>query len=195
MHPQFVYNLSKYLNLMNKNAFIVTGMILAVALINGCAQKTPNTPITNNSMKLTSSVFNQNDDIPAKYTCDGEDMSPPFAISEVPPKVKSLALIVDDPDAPAGDWVHWTLWNIKPETAEIAEDTVPLGATEGYTDFGKPGWGGPCPPSGIHHYQFKLYALDKVLDLPASARKADLEKAMAEHTVASTVLVGLYQKK
>jgi len=195
MHPQFVYNLSKYLHLMNKNAFIVTGLILAIALINGCAQQTPNTPITNNSMKLTSLAFTNNETIPAKYTCDGEDLSPPLAISEVPPKVKSLALIVDDPDAPAGDWVHWTLWNIKAETAAIEEDTVPQGATEGYTDFGKPGWGGPCPPSGIHHYQFKLYALDKVLDLPASARKADLEKAMAEHTVASIVLVGLYQKK
>jgi Raf kinase inhibitor-like YbhB/YbcL family protein len=184
-----------YLFLMKKNVFITTGMILAVALLAACAQQPPIIPITDKNMKLSSSVFNQNDVIPAKYTCDGEDISPPLTISDVPATTKSLALIVDDPDASAGDWVHWIVWNIKPETAEIAEKTVPRGATEGYTDFGKPGWGGPCPPSGVHHYQFKLYALDKVLDLPVTARKTDLEKALNGHTVDSTVLVGLYSRK
>lgn len=177
---------------------IATGMILSAAAIvtmAACAQKAPEIPITNTSMKLSSPVFSNNDNIPSKYTCDGEDVSPPLLIAEVPTTAKSLALIVDDPDAPAGDWVHWTVWNIKSDTTEIKEDTPPQGATEGYTDFGKPGWGGPCPPSGVHHYQFKLYALDAVLDLPATSRKADLEKAMAAHTVDSTVLVGLYRRK
>jgi len=152
-------------------------------------------PITKISMKLTSPAFNDGDKIPAMYTCDAEDISPPLMITDAPADAKSLALIVDDPDAPVGDWVHWLVWNIKPETAEIAEKSVPMGATQGTTDFGKPGWGGPCPPSGVHHYQFKLYALDSMLDLPASAKKADLEKAMGSHTLDSTLLVGLYQKK
>lgn len=146
-------------------------------------------------MKLVSPAFNDNDRIPPRYTCDGENINPPLMITGVPAGAKSLALIVDDPDAPSGDWVHWLLWNIKPDTVEIAENSVPMGITRGTTDFGKPGWGGPCPPSGVHHYQFKLYALDTVLSLPESARKADLEKAMNEHTLDSTMLVGLYQRK
>jgi len=154
-----------------------------------------NKPITKISMKLTSPAFNDGDKIPAMYTCDAEDISPPLMITDAPADAKSLALIVDDPDAPVGDWVHWLVWNIKPETSQIAEKSVPMGATQGTTDFGKPGWGGPCPPSGVHHYQFKLYALDSILDLPASAKKADLEKAMGSHTLDSTLLVGLYQKK
>jgi Raf kinase inhibitor-like YbhB/YbcL family protein len=183
---------------MKKNVFIATvatGMILSVVTLTACARKAPESPFISKSMKLTSTAFTHNENIPSKYTCDGEDLSPPLTVSGVPASAKSLALIVDDPDAPAGDWVHWTLWNIKPDTTEIVEDKVPQGATEGYTDFGKPGWGGPCPPSGVHHYQFKLYALDSVLDLPATARKADLEKAMKEHSLDSTVLVGLYQRK
>jgi len=152
-------------------------------------------PITNLSMKLTSPAFSADSEIPSKYTCDGMDISPPLIIDGVPAGAKSLVLIVDDPDAPVGDWVHWLVWNIKPDTKEIAENSLPAGAVQGTTDFGKPGWGGPCPPFGIHHYQFKLYALDAELSLSQSTKKADLEKAVSPHTIDSTLLVGLYQRK
>lgn len=145
-------------------------------------------------MKLLSSAFQNNAMIPSQYTCDGANLSPPLTIEGVPAGAKSLALIVDDPDAPAGDWVHWLVWNISPDTAEIPGNTVPAGAVQGTTDFGKPGWGGPCPPSGIHHYQFKLYALDIELQLPTSTKKADLEKTMAGHILNSSILVGLYKR-
>lgn len=145
-------------------------------------------------MQLTSSAFQNNQSIPAKYTCDGENVNPPLTISDVPSTAKSLALIVDDPDAPAGNWVHWIIWNIKPDTTEIAENTGPSGAVQGTTDFGKAAWGGPCPPSGIHHYQFKLYALDTELQLLLSAKKSDLETAMINHTLEEATLVGIYQR-
>lgn len=145
-------------------------------------------------MQLTSSAFAPNQPIPSKYTCDGEDASPPFTIADVPAGAKGLVLIVDDPDAPRGDWVHWTVWNIAPDTREIIEGTIPTGAMQGMTDFGRTGWGGPCPPSGAHRYQFKLYALDVELALPPSSRKSDIERAMAGHILEQTVLVGLYQR-
>ncbi|MBU0667884.1 YbhB/YbcL family Raf kinase inhibitor-like protein [Patescibacteria group bacterium] len=144
-------------------------------------------------MKLTSPAFENNQSIPVKYTCDGEDLSPPLKIAEVPAEAKSLVLIVDDPDAPVGDWVHWTVLNIPPQTAEIAEGKAPEGL-EGKTDFGTPGYGGPCPPGGTHRYFFKLYALDTKLNLPASAKKADIEKAMEDHIITRTELVGLYKR-
>jgi hypothetical protein len=145
-------------------------------------------------MKLTSSVFENNGNIPAKFTCDGENINPPLEISEAPTNAKSLALIVDDPDAPAGDWVHWTLWNIPPDVKVISENSVPAGAVEGTTSFGKSGYGGPCPPSGTHHYQFKLYALDTLLSQENSAIKKDIEQAMEGHILEQVLLVGLYQR-
>ncbi|MBI4021803.1 MAG: YbhB/YbcL family Raf kinase inhibitor-like protein [Candidatus Andersenbacteria bacterium] len=145
-------------------------------------------------MKLTSSAWQENGIIPTKYTCDGDDVSPPLTITGVPAGAQSLAMIVDDPDAPAGDWVHWTAWNIPPSINEISEGSTPAGAVEGATDFGKPGYGGPCPPSGEHRYQFKLYALDGTLDLPASAGKAEVEQAMAGHILGQALLVGRYSR-
>lgn len=145
-------------------------------------------------MQLASSAFEHNQSIPSKYTCDGENVSPPLAISDVPAGAKGLLLIVDDPDAPRGDWVHWTVWNIKPDTAGIGEGTVPSGAIQGMTDFGRIGWGGPCPPGGTHRYQFKLYALDTELSLSSSARKSDIEQAMQGHILEQTILIGLYQR-
>lgn len=145
-------------------------------------------------MKIFSPAFQNGQPIPAKYTCDGENVSPPFAFFEVPPAAKSLALIVDDPDAPSGNFVHWVVWNIGPHMKEIAEGSVPAGTMEGMTGFGKPGYGGPCPPSGEHHYFFKLYALDSLLNLPAGTGKAALEKAMEGHILEKTELVGLYAK-
>ncbi|OGY26813.1 MAG: hypothetical protein A2864_02320 [Candidatus Woykebacteria bacterium RIFCSPHIGHO2_01_FULL_39_12] len=146
-------------------------------------------------MKLTSPVFGNNGNIPAKYTCDGEDINPPLSIADIPQGAKSLCLIVDDPDAPAGDWVHWTLWNIAPHTNKIEENSAPVEAVEGTTDFGKTGWGGPCPPSGTHRYQFKLYALDTNFPLPSSSRKNEIERAIEGHILDQSLLIGLYQRK
>ena len=133
--------------------------------------------------------------IPSKYTCDGENINSPFQIADVPSAAKSLVLISDDPDAPMGTWVHWTVWNIPLETKEIGENSAPIGAVEGITSFGNKGYGGPCPPSGTHRYFFKLYALDKALDLPPSAKASDIEKAMTGHILDKTELIGLYQRK
>lgn len=142
------------------------------------------------SMQLTSSAFT--DEIPSVYSCDGQNVNPPLTISGTPVESKSLALIVDDPDAPRGDWVHWVVWNIDPGTTDITENSVP--GTEGTTDFGTAAWGGPCPPPGTHRYFFKLYALDTTLDLPSTSTKADLESAMQGHVLEQTELVGTYQR-
>lgn len=143
-------------------------------------------------MQLTSPAFIDNQHIPDQYTCHGEDISPPLRIEDVPEKTVSLALIVDDPDAPKGDWVHWVMWNIPAGTREIPEDGVPPGATEGSTDFGTIGYGGPCPPSGIHRYHFKLYALDTMVSLDSTATKKDLLEAISGHSIDETLLIGLY---
>ncbi len=146
-------------------------------------------------MKLTSPAFKNNQNIPEKYTCDGENLSPPLFISDIPVGTESLVLIVDDPDAPSGCFVHWTLWNISPQTTEIPEGKIPENAIEGITDFGKPGYGGPCPPSGIHRYFFKIYALDTRLELDSSATKEDIEEVMEGHILEKAELIGLYQRK
>jgi len=146
-------------------------------------------------LKISSPVFENNGAIPRKYTCDGADVNPPLKFENVPQAAKSLALIVDDPDAPAGTWVHWVVWNINPGTLEIKENTIPAGALQGTNDFRKPDYGGPCPPSGTHRYFFKLYALDAPLPLASGAKKADLEKAMKGHIVAQAQLVGLYSRR
>lgn len=101
---------------------------------------------------------------------------------------------MDDPDAPAGTWVHWLLWNVDPATKEISENSVPAGATEGTTSFGRPGYGGPCPPSGTHRYFFRAYALDRFLNLPADSDKAVLEKTIERHILGQAELVGLYSR-
>jgi len=144
-------------------------------------------------MKISSSAFADGKSIPSKYTCDGADTSPPLSIEGVPPGAKSLALIMDDPDAPGGTFDHWIVWNIDPKTTAIAEGQSPKGIT-GRNGFGKDGYGGPCPPSGEHRYYFKLYALDMTLNLPPSSKKADLEKAMKGHTLADAQMMGRYRK-
>ncbi len=146
------------------------------------------------NMKIESSAFEHNQTIPKKYTCDGENTNPSLAFSNIPSGTKTLALIMDDPDAPVGLWVHWTLWNISPQTKEIKEDSVPNGAVEGMTNFGKPGYGGPCPPDGEHRYFFKLYALDTELNLPTDADKGALEEAMMGHVLEKAELIGLYSR-
>ena len=146
-------------------------------------------------MRLTSFAFKDGGVMSAKYTCDGDNVSPPLIISDVPSDAVSLALIVDDPDAPGEVWVHWTLWGISPETDEIEEDTVPQGTTEGLTSFGCTGYGGPCPPTGSHHYFFKLYALDIELELDSEADKKEIEDAMREHIVEEARLIGIYSRE
>lgn len=147
------------------------------------------------SLLFTSPDFIHRQPIPSKFTCDGENINPAFNISSVPVKAQSLALIVDDPDAPGKAWVHWVISDIPSGTAEIAENSVPAGAVLGKNDFGKLDWGGPCPPSGTHRYFFKLYALDTELDLPEGASKANVEAAMKDHILEQTELVGTYQRQ
>jgi len=146
-------------------------------------------------MEIKSSAFENNKFIPSLYTCDGKNISPPLMISNVPEETKTMVLIVDDPDAPMGTWVHWTVWDISPDVREIPEGSCPLGAIEGVTDFGKPGYGGPCPPSGVHRYFFKIYALNTILNLDLSAKSADIEKAMKNHILSQAQLIGLYRRK
>jgi Raf kinase inhibitor-like YbhB/YbcL family protein len=143
-------------------------------------------------LKITSSAFKNNDHIPSKYTCDGVDVNPPLTVEGIPEATKSLALIVDDPDAPMGTWDHWVVWNIPP-TEKIGENSVP--GVEGLNDFRKHSYGGPCPPSGTHRYFFKVYALDTKLILSANSRKKDVEKAMQEHILAKGELVGRYSRR
>ncbi len=142
-------------------------------------------------MKLWSPEFEHNQLIPEKFTCDGEDINPTLNIEDIPLETKSLALIVDDPDAPMGTWVHWVVFNI-PIISKIEENSVP--GTQGMNDFRKLGYGGPCPPSGTHRYFFKLYALDCKLNLEEGARKKDVEEAMQGHILAQTELIGLYRR-
>ena len=148
------------------------------------------------SMKLTSPAFEHNANIPPKYTCDGDNVSPPLSISEVPSAARSLVLIVDDPDAPNGDWVHWLLWNMPAQAMEIPENFVPGGeTTDGTNSFNRTTYGGPCPPSGIHHYHFKLFAVDSMIDLPNTATKKEVTQAINGHIIASNDLIGLYTRK
>ncbi len=147
------------------------------------------------ALKISSPVFENNGNIPAKYTCTGKDVSPPLLIENIPAKAKSLALIVDDPDAPRGTWVHWVLWNISPGTGEIKENSVPPGAVQGVNDFRLREYRGPCPPSGTHRYFFKVYALDAVLNLSPNSTKEDTEKAMQGHIIGQARIIGLYEKR
>ncbi len=146
-------------------------------------------------LKIASPAFVHNGYIPARYTCDGNDINPPLEISGVPAEARSLALIVDDPDAPIGMWVHWVAWNIDPATREIAEDAVPRNAVQGKNDSKRNSYGGPCPPSGVHRYFFKLYALDSKLNLGAGTTKKELEKVMQGHILANSEMIGLYKRR
>ena len=149
-------------------------------------------------MKISSAAFSAGEMIPKKFTCDGPDVSPKLAWSDVPAKTQSFALIVEDPDAPVGTWVHWVLFDLPADTKELAEgvpkqDQLSNGARQGRNDFGKIGYGGPCPPPGKpHSYFFKLYALDAKLNLKAGATKADVESAMKGHIFAQAELVARY---
>ena len=145
-------------------------------------------------MELTSPEFKHRGPIPVKFTCDGEDMSPPLAISGVPDEAKSLALIMEDPDAPGGTWVHWVVWNIEPDTDEIGEGELPFNAKEGVTSAKSRSYHGPCPPQGTHRYYFRLFALDTALEISEDSDRAGLEEAMKAHVLAETELMGTYER-
>jgi len=142
-------------------------------------------------LKITCSAFQNEEYIPLKYTCDGENVNPPLDIEHIPKETRCLVLIVDDPDASIGTWVHWVVWNI-PVTHHIKENEVH--GTEGINDFRKRHYCGPCPPSGTHRYFFKIYALNALLDLPADTKKPGLEKAMSDHILGFGELIGSYKR-
>lgn len=163
------------------------------------------------NMLLISPSFEHNGFIPAKFTCDGStpsnraqdkslvagggDINPELQIQNVPEGAKSLALIMDDPDAPGRIFTHWLVWNIDPRTTVIKQESRPPGSMEGKTDFGYIGYGGPCPPSGTHRYFFKLYALDAMLNLPEGTGKEGLEREIQKHLLDQAELIGLYARQ
>lgn len=150
-------------------------------------------------IKVTSVAFKEGQPIPRQYTCNGVNVSPPIEWSGVPKAAKTIAVVADDPDAPAGTWVHWVLYNLPAENIGLvenvpADETLKAGGFQGKNDFEKIGYGGPCPPSGTHHYFFKVYAVDAELPLKAGATKADLETALSGHVMTQGQLMGTYQR-
>ncbi len=149
-------------------------------------------------LQISSTAFSAGETIPQKFTCDGPDVSPNLAWAEPSAKFQSFALIMDDPDAPGGTWVHWVLFDLPADTKALPEgvakqEQLASGARQGRNDFGKIGYGGPCPPPGKpHRYFFKLYALDSKINLKAGATKADVERAMKGHVLAQAELIGKY---
>lgn len=146
-------------------------------------------------MKLTSSAFASDGEIPARFTCDGDNIHPELKISDVPRGTFSLVFIVEDPDSPGKTWTHWTVWNVDPDIEGVAEGGVPKRGVEGLTDFGQSGYGGPCPASGLHRYFFRLYALDTEINLPKGSSRKALENAMLGHVLDETELMGLYARR
>lgn len=162
-------------------------LFIALLLLIACSQLKDE--VTMEKLTITS-VFQNNGKIPAKYTCSGQDINPELNIQGIPNNAKTLVLIMDDPDAPMGAWVHWIVFNI-PITNKIKENSIP--GKQGSNSFGKNNYGGPCPPSGTHRYFFQLYALDAELSL-SNPNKADVEKAMKNHVLAQGELIGLYSR-
>lgn len=152
------------------------------------------------AITVTSSAFKEGDMIPAKYTCDSQNISPPLSWQQAPEGTKSFAVISDDPDAPMGTWVHWVMWNIPAESNGLREAVptstqLPDGSKQGVTSARSHGYHGPCPPGGTHRYYFKLYALDTMLDLPDDSTKKDLFEAMMGHILAEGSLMGKYRRQ
>jgi len=190
-----------------RSSYRLMVVLVSLALI-GCANRTPpaTQPSGTNSakqdkseIKLTSAAFKEGEPIPRAYTCDGVNISPPLEWSGVPKTAKTIAIVCDDPDAPAGTWVHWVLYNLPADNIGLVEnlpaiETLRAGGFQGKNDFGKIGYGGPCPPSGTHRYFFKIYALDSELPLKAGATKAELMKAMEGHIVLQGQLIGTYRR-
>ena len=146
-------------------------------------------------MKITSSAFSEGGTIPDKYAKANQNVNPPLRIEGAPAEAKSLLLIMDDPDAPVGLFTHWLVWNIDPKTTEVAENSVPSGAVQGTNDYPNLGYGGPQPPSGTHRYYFKIFALDRTLDLKPGAKRKEVDAAMRSHVIAQGELMGRYSHK
>lgn len=147
------------------------------------------------NMKIESFAFKNGDEIPSRFTCDGENISPELIFKNVPKDTKSLALTLEDPDVPTGTWGHWVLWNIPPRTIEINQNNIPKGAVVGSNNANKNEYYGPCPQNGLHHYFFKLYALDTMLTLDSNKKAQDLVDAMEGHIIAQAKLMGTYERK
>jgi len=152
------------------------------------------------TLQLTSPAFSQGSAIPRKYTCDGDDISPELNWTSPKTGTQSFALILEDPDAPGGNWVHWVIFNIPATQRSLPEEisteaNLPNGIIQGVTDFRKTGYGGPCPPSGVHRYYFKLYALDATLSLPARATRNDVLNAVKNHVLETAELMGTYSRQ
>jgi Raf kinase inhibitor-like YbhB/YbcL family protein len=152
------------------------------------------------AIQITSTAFQQGGAVPVKYSCDGDNVSPPLAWSGIPEGAQSIALICDDPDAPGMIWVHWVLFNLPPDTGELSEnvpdqETLSNGARHGINDSANLGYNGPCPPPGTHRYYFKIYALDTMLNLQAGATKTQLLNAMSGHILAEGELMGTYARQ
>ncbi len=145
-------------------------------------------------LKVSSPAFQNNTNIPSKYTCDGLNINPPLKIENIPKETKSLAIVFDDIDAPKGSYVHWILWNINPNIKEIKENLIPEGAIVGLNGFKKNNYSGPCPPRRAHRYVFRIYALDTHLQIDRSSTKSELEKAMEGHIIDRVELMGIYKR-
>src|SRR6266542_7053683 len=183
---------------------VIGSFALLVLMFPGCAsrpqsitQEPPASKPKEDKMeiKLTSAAFKEGQTIPRQYTCDGANVSPPLEWSGLPTTAKTVAIVCDDPDAPAGTWVHWVLYNLPADKIGLVENTPATenlsgGGMQGTNDFKKIGYGGPCPPSGTHRYFFKLYALESELSLKPGATKADVEKGMEGHIVSQGQLMG-----
>ncbi len=179
-------------------------LVAFVVLLAGCLSSSNGGGVMNaeNTLKV-GSVFHDGGFIPSKFTCEGEDVNPPIYIGNISPQVKSLVIIMDDPDAPRGTFTHWIAWNIPPR-GEIPENLPkeaevknPMALLQGRNDFGRVGYGGPCPPKGhgVHHYHFKVYALNIELNLKPGSTRAELEEAIRGHVIQWGEVVGLYERK
>ena len=199
---------------MNKRYYILFALLILLCGVeqNSIAQKGPvlSAPVLSvvervegdekMAIVVTSPAFKEAGMIPAKYTCDGDNISPPLNWQQVPKGAKSFALISDDPDAPFGTWVHWVMWNIPAEANGLPESVpagkeLPNGSKQGVNDSRRNGYSGPCPPSGTHRYYFKIYALDTMLNLSADSTKQDLFEAMKGHILAEGSLMGKYRRQ
>ena len=146
-------------------------------------------------MKISSPAFQEGGTIPEKFSKNGQNVNPELRIEGAPAEAKSLVLIVDDPDAPVGLFTHWLVWNIDPKMTEIPENSVPRGALQGTNDVPGSGYDGPQPPSGTHRYYFKIFAVDRTLDLKSGAKRREVDAAMRGHVIAQGELIGRYSKK
>ena len=163
---------------------LLSVLMLALSLVTSCA-----------AMKLSSPDFKEGENIPERFTCDGKDVSPTLQIEGVPKEAKSLVVIVEDRDAPDGNFTHWLLWNIAPNLTEIVGNKPPPSAVQGVNDFGKKKYSGPCPPPGTHRYYFKLYALDTTLNFPPKSKRKTVDSAIKGHIIVEATLMGKYARK